>query len=431
VKRRSKRRKIKLWVKVVLVVFIVSGLLIGGYLILNSYLSKPEQLGNNNVVNDVVEKEEEIKEERYEASLIAVGDNLIHSSLYKDANRHANGGYLDFNTKKYDFKPMYKYIKEIVLSYDIGYMNQETILGGVELGLSDYPTFNSPYEVGDAMIDAGFNLVSLATNHTVDRGKNAVLNSCEYWKKQENVLTAGSYCSEEARNEVIIAEKNNITYTMLNYTYGTNGMPVANDYLVNVWPTDLAINDPSRDTKYQGYKDKVKEDIERVRDKVDILIVAMHWGVEYTHNPTEYEKDMANYLASLDVDVIIGTHPHVIQPVTWIDDTLVIYSLGNFISAQYQNYSTCLNYKCTVGLMTSFDIEKVVKGDDITINIKNVENELIYNYYNQNTWRDFVVIPFSNPDIAKYLPNYKNVYETYKEVVQRLDNTMYVKEMAA
>ena len=391
-----------------------------GYFFYSNYLKKENETANVNKKEEVTK----IEEKKYEVSLVAVGDNLIHSSLYKDANKHAN-----YNG--YDFKPMLTYIKDIVTNYDIGYFNQETILGGTELGLSDYPTFNSPYEVGDGMIDAGFNLVSLATNHTVDRGKKAVENSCAYWKQQENVLTSGSYCSDEERNEIRIEEKNNITYTMLNYTYGTNGMPVANDYLVNVWPTNLDINDPSRDTKYQNYKEQVKIDVERVRDKVDVLIVAMHWGVEYTHNPTEYEKDMANYLASLGVDVIIGTHPHVIQPVTWIDDTLVIYSLGNFISAQYQNYSTCTNYKCTVGLMTSFKIEKTVYGDDVTIKIDNVENELIYNYYNQSTWRGFKVIPFSNPDIANYLPNYKGVYETYKEVVQRLDSNMHVNEVAS
>ena len=419
-KNKKKKKKVKLWFKIFLFVLVIALFSLCGYIFCSKYLKKENNDINTNKENEV----NKIEEKKYEVSLIAVGDNLIHSSLYKDANRHAN-----YNG--YDFKPMLTYIKEIVTNYDIGYFNQETILGGTELGLSDYPTFNSPYEVGDAMIDAGFNLVSLATNHTVDRGKKAVQNSCAYWKLQTNVLTAGSYCSDEERNEIRIVEKNNITYTMLNYTYGTNGMPVANDYLVNVWPTNLSINDPSRDTKYQNYKGQVKEDIERVRDKVDVLIVAMHWGVEYTHNPTEYEKDMANYLASLGVDIIIGTHPHVIQPVTWIDDTLVIYSLGNFISAQYQNYSTCTNYKCTVGLMTSLKIEKTVKGDDITIKIDNIENELIYNYYNQSTWRGFKVIPFSNPDIVNYLPNYKKVYETYKEVVQRLDSSMYVKEVAS
>ena len=418
-KRKKKNKKLNL-IKVLMYLLLIVMIVVASWII-NDKLLESKEINNNN--NKEEEKPKEEEEKKYTASLIAVGDNLIHSSVYNDANKHA--GY-----NGYDFKPMYRYIKEIVSNYDIGYINQETILGGTELGLDDYPTFNSPQEVGDAVIDAGFNLVSLATNHTVDSGKQAVLNSCEYWNRQEDVLTSGSYCSEEERNEVKIAEANNITYTMLNYTYGTNGMPVADNYLVNVWPTNISINNPGIDTKYQEYKEQVKTDIERVRDKVDVLIVAMHWGVEYTHNPTEYEKDMANFLAELGVDIIIGTHPHVIQPVTWIDDTLVIYSLGNFLSAQYQNKSTCTYYKCTTGLMTNLIIEKTVKGDSSKIKITNVENELIYHYYNQSTWRDFVVIPFSNPDIANYLPNYKDVYETYKEVVQRLDNTMYVKELA-
>lgn len=412
---RKRKRKLKKKVKITLIIFLIIGLSI--YPI---YKITHKETTSNKTDNNKIEE----KEKHYELSLIAVGDNLIHGSVYRDANKHAN-----YNG--YDFKPMITNIKEIVSNYDIAYYNQETILGGTELGLSDYPTFNSPYEAGDAMIDAGFNLVSLATNHTMDSGKKAVENSCKYWNEKKEVLTSGSYCSEEEKNEIRIKEKNNITYTMLNYTYGTNGMPVPNDYLVNVWPTDIDnINNPEKDTKYQEYKIKVKEDIEKVRDKVDLLIVAMHWGVEYTHNPTEYEKDMASYLSSLGVDLIIGTHPHVIQPVTWIDNTLVIYSLGNFLSAQYQNKSTCTYYKCTTGLMTSLKIEKIEKGNNKEIKITNIENELIYNYYNQSTWRGFKIIPFSNPEIKEYLTDYKKVYDTYKEVVQRLDNTMYVKPAA-
>ena len=412
---RKRKRKLKKKVKITLII-----LLIVGISIYPIYKITHKETTSNKTDNNKIEE----KEKHYELSLIAVGDNLIHGSVYRDANKHAN-----YNG--YDFKPIITNIKEIVSNYDVAYYNQETILGGTELGLSDYPTFNSPYEAGDAMIDAGFNLVSLATNHTMDSGKKAVENSCKYWNEKKEVLTSGSYCSEEEKNEIRIKEKNNITYTMLNYTYGTNGMPVSNDYLVNVWPTDIDnINNPEKDTKYQAYKTKVKEDIEKVRDKVDLLIVAMHWGVEYTHNPTEYEKDMASYLSSLGVDLIIGTHPHVIQPVTWIDNTLVIYSLGNFLSAQYQNKSTCTYYKCTTGLMTSLKIEKIEKGNNKEIKITNIENELIYNYYNQSTWRGFKIIPFSNPEIKEYLTDYKKVYDTYKEVVQRLDNTMYVKPAA-
>ena len=410
-KKRRVNRKLK--VGRILLVVLVSLIVIGGILFGIKYLLKSDN-------KPITKPKEEEKEKLYTASVITAGDNLIHSSVYKDANKNAN-----YNG--YDFKPMYEYIKPIVSEYDIAYYNQETILGGTELGVSDYPTFNSPYEVGDAMIDAGFNLVSLATNHTMDSGERAVLNSRNYWNSKDNVLAVGSYSSMEERNEVQIRETNNITYTMLNYTYGTNGIrvPSGKEYLVNVWPTDIDnINNPERDTKYQTYKDTVKEDIDRVRDKVDVLIVAMHWGVEYTHEPTKYEKDMAEFLADNGVDVIIGTHPHVVQPVTYIGDTLVIYSLGNFISAQYQNQGTCTNYKCMVGAMTSFNITKTVKDSNKSIKISDVSTELIYTYY--SGWRNFKVVPFSNEKIKDYLPSYKNVYETYKEVIQKYDSSMEV-----
>ena len=403
--RRRKKRRIK--IIPVTIFLILIGLIIYG---INFGVKK---FKNND--KPIIPKQNEVKEEEpkeYKTNLIMVGDALIHGSVYRDANRLA--GY-----NGYDFKPQIKYIKEIVKDYDIAYYNQETILGGTANGLklNDYPTFNSPQEVGDAMIDAGFNLVSLATNHTVDSGKRAVLNSREYWNKQENVQAVGSYSSDEEKKELEtkVLESNGITYAMLNYTYGTNGMPVSDSYLVNVWPTDLDLNIVSSDTKYQAYKETVKKDIEAIRNKVDVLIVAMHWGVEYTHTPTQYEKDMAKFLADNDVDIIIGTHPHVIQPVEWIDDTIVFYSLGNFISAQYQNQGTCSYYKCMVGLMSSLDITKTVDKGKTTIKIDNINNNLIYTYY--TGWSKFQVIPFSNSEIKNYLPGYKNVYDTYAKVI--------------
>lgn len=370
----------------------------------------------DNTVSNIVSENivEEPKEEKSSLSLVMVGDNLIHSSVYNQANRHAGGN-------GYDFKPIIEYIKPIVKTYDLAYYNQETILGGTEIGLSDYPTFNSPYEAGDAMIDAGFNLVSLATNHTIDRGEKATLNSRNYWNSKEDVLAVGSYSSFEERDKVVIKEKNNITYTMLNYTYGTNGIPVptGKEYLVNVWPA--LTGSPESNTAYINYKEQVKKDIEAVRDKVDVLIVAMHWGVEYTHNPTAYEKDSAKFLADLGVDIVIGTHPHVIQPVEWIDDTIVFYSLGNFLSAQKNDQ----NYNKMIGLMSSLTINKVKKGDDVTITIDNVDNDLIFNYY--QGYRNFKVVPFSSEFIDDYLPTYKTVYSSYRDVVTKLDSNMSVK----
>ncbi len=406
--RRRKKKRIK--IIPVIIFLLIIGLIAGGVIygpkILKDF-KKPTP------------KEPEVKEpdppKVYTANLVMVGDALIHSSVYNDANRLANWS-------GYDFKPQISLIKEKVKDYDLKYYNQETILGGTSLGLSDYPTFNSPQEVGDAFIDAGFNLVSLATNHTMDRGSQAVKNSREYWNKQEGVQAVGSYSSNEEKHEIEtrVLEVNNIKYAMLNYTYGTNGMPVYESYQVNVWPTDIDnIGNPEYDEKYQAYKETVKKDIAAIRDKVDVLMVAMHWGIEYTHTPTNYEKDMAKFLAENKVDIIIGTHPHVIQPVEWIGDTIIFYSLGNFISAQYQNQGTCSYYKCMVGLMSSLDITKTDDNGKVTIKIDNIQNELIYTYY--TGWRYFKIIPFSSEEIKDHLSGYTDVYNTYAKIIASED----------
>ena len=367
-----------------LVLFIVFILIIGLGVYL--FINNNDKETQTEVKKNTEEKKEETKTSKL--SLVMVGDALLHSSLYNDG--YKNG--------VYDFKPQLELIKPIVQNYDLAFYNQESILGGTSIGLSDYPTFNSPWEFGDAMIDAGFNMVSLANNHTLDKGEKAVMSSCEYWKDKD-VLTAGSYCSEDEANEIKIKEKNGIKYTLLAYTYGTNGIPVpqGKDYLVNLYSDE-----------------KAKADIEKVRDKVDLLIVSMHWGTEYRSEPTEEQQRQANYLSSLGVDIIIGTHPHVIEPITYINDTLVIYSLGNFISAQ----STNNDYNTMVELMTSVDVIKEEKDGQATIKLDNLNNELLYNYYKKGSrWTDFKVIPFSQMN-SNYNSDYQRLYNKYSEIVR-------------
>lgn len=347
------------------------------------------------VKNEKVKKEEVEKQEQpKKLSLVMVGDALLHSSVYKDA----------YNDGRYDFSSQLELIKPIISNYDLAFYNQETVLGGTEIGLSDYPMFNSPKEFGDNMIDLGFNVVNLATNHTIDRGEKAIQSSCEYWNsKKDNVLFAGSYCSKEEAEEIKIKEKNGIKYTLLSYTYGTNGLaiPEGKDYLVNLYSDE-----------------KAKKDIEKVRDKVDLLLVSMHWGVEYRTEPTDEQKREAEYLSSLGVDIIIGTHPHIIEPVTFIDDTLVIYSLGNFISAQ----STNNDYNTMVELMSSVDIIK----ENGKIKLENLNNELLYNYYQKgSTWHDFKVIPFSSMN-ESYNSDYRRLYDKYSSVVKMYDDSIKV-----
>lgn len=410
----KKKKRVKLGKKVcrLIIIFIIVLFIILGISLLIFKSRDKEELPKGDIIaNENDDTKEKIKkEEIYELSLIMTGDMLVHDSLYEEANKLAN-----YNG--YNFKPILTYIKDIVKNYDLAYYNQETILGGTNIGLSSYPAFNSPYEVGDAMIDTGFNIVSLATNHTLDKGITAIENSNNYWKNKD-VYTTGSYSNMDERNNIEIKEKNNITYAVLNYTYGTNGIkrPSGYESYVNIW-------DMSNKNSYESYKEQVRIDIENIRNKVDVLMVAMHWGVEYNFDITWYQEDCAKFLSDLDVDIIIGTHPHVVEPITWIDNTLVIYSLGNFLSAH-----EIINVANKVGLMTMIDIKKEIKDNETIITLDNLDNELIYTYH--NNYKDFKVIPFSNPDIFNYLNNVESIYNEYKNIVTKLDSSISIRTLA-
>ena len=357
------------------------------------YFQRKENLKNVKV--NIEYKTVNTKKE-YKTNLVMVGDALIHGLVYQTANKYAD-------YKGYDFKPMLKYTKEIVEDYDLAYYNQETILGGTELGLSTYPMFNSPYEVGDAFLDAGFNLVSLATNHTLDRGEKAILNSRNYWNsKKEQVIAAGSYSSEEERDEVIVKESNGIKYGFLSYTVQTNGLtiPSGKYYLVNVYS-----------------KEKVKEDVEKYRDKVDLLMVAMHWGEEYMTYPVNSQKEIAKYLASLGVDIIIGCHPHVVQPIDFIDNTLVVYSLGNFVSSQ-------VGVERLTGLMASTDIIKTEYHGKSTLQFDNVMGTLIFTDRNNG----YIVYPYHKLNDS-ILSGYKSYYDKYSKVIKAYSDRVSVRSL--
>ena len=383
---RYKRKRQLTWFGC-LVVALILGVILGASFGLYSYLNeeKVKEVKEESIVDDTPQKEE------MSASLVMVGDALIHSAIYDDA----------YDGNSYDFKPMLREIKPLLKDYDLKYYNQETILGGVELGLSNYPRFNSPYEVGDAFIDAGFNLVSLATNHTMDKGERGVINSLNYWNSKANVYTAGSYLSKEDRDKVIIKEINGITYSFFSYTTWTNGLetPLGKEYLNNVY-------DPV----------KVKEDIEKVRDQVDIVIVAMHWGTEYSTTVSSTQQEIATYLASLGVDIIIGSHPHVVEPIAFIGKTMVIYSLGNFISDQ-------VGVERLTGLMVGIDIHKTVENGVTTIELKNPRANLLYTYSSYAKKRNFIVYPYTSLT-DDLLPDYKDYYEEYKQIVLSLDQTI-------
>ena len=327
------------------------------------------------------------------ASLIMVGDALIHGAIYD--NVRSSG---------YDFKPIFSEVRNVFDDYELKFYNQETILGGTELGLSSYPQFNSPQQVGDAFMDMGFNLVSLATNHTLDRGVSTgwktIQRSREYWNKQENVIAAGSYSTQEEKDKIIVKEVNGIKYGFLAYTTLTNGLvrPKGKDYYLDVYSNELA-----------------KKDIEKLKDKVDLLIVSMHWGIEYSHTACKEQKDIAKYLSDLGVNVIIGTHSHVVQPIEFVGDTLVIYSLGNFISSQ-------IGVEKLTGLVASIDIKKTTVDGKVSLELVNPKADLVYTCKPAICGK-YKVYPY-NKLTNNILPNYKNYYERYMKIVRSLDNNI-------
>ena len=384
---RHKKRKLKKFPKIVLSFLLVCA--IGGGLFL--YLNNEKKDTTKSEPKKTVKKEEK-KAVDYEAKIFMVGDALIHWGVYNDALQ---------SDGSYDFKPQLEYIKPIASKYDLAYYNQETVLGGTELGVSSYPRFNTPQEEGDAFVDAGFNMVSLATNHTMDKGEAGVLNSVAYWKKHPDVAVSGQWSSAEERTASVakVYEKNNIKYAFISYTIWTNGLetPVGKEYLNNVYSPE-----------------KAKADIESVRDKVDFVIVAMHWGTEYSLRTDSKQDEIAAYLSNLGVDLIIGAHPHVVQTVEYINDnkTFVVYSLGNFISDQLkvENY---------VGLAMEVTLKKHVDVDDsVTNTVVDPKAQLLYTVTNQSRGysTNFRVIPF--PKLQdNQLPNHNEVYEKYKAIV--------------
>lgn len=397
------RKKVK---KNLSLVFLLLIILLGfiGY----KYIISDKNIFDHGVQEKPKEPEEDpIKV--YKASLIATGDGLIHSPVYQAAYNNATG--------EYDFSDMLTYTKEKIKDYDIKYYNQETVFDSSS-AYSSYPQFNSPSAFGQNMLDIGFNLVSLATNHSMDKGARGAKNSASWWESKTGILATGMASNEEERNNYPIMEANGITYTMLSYTYGTNGIPVptSSPYLVNVFNEEMA-----------------KKDIEAVRDKVDVLIVAMHWGTEYNLNATETQRNQAKFLADNGVDIVLGTHSHCVEPWEWIDDTVVFYSFGNFISNQMSAQTALVRKVGSIGMFATLDITKTVdtKNNTTTIKIDNIGADLNYSYkyYNNEKKKyDYLVIPFSKME-SKYLNNYESLYNEFSSVLKKYDDSINIEPL--
>ncbi len=335
-----------------------------------------------------------------QVTLLAAGDNLIHREVIA-SGMHEDG--------TYSYDHLYTNLKEEISAADIAVVNQETIFGGKDLGYSGYPSFNSPTQIGDALINAGFDVVLAATNHTMDKGVEGIKNTFAYWKTKPAVRVIGINETEKASKKICILEKNGIKIAMLNYTFSLNGnrLPPDQPYLVNMLD-----------------KKKMAQDIALAEKEADFTIVFPHWGTEYVYKPTSMQKDLKDFFYDAGVDLVIGAHPHVLEPVEWVGEEdghrmLVYYSLGNFLS--YQREAPRMLGALANVTITKDQLGTRISHAGITPIITHYENgPADYNYalYKLTEYTPDLAKKHGVSEIAESGPmNYHEIFELAKQVL--------------
>jgi len=273
----------------------------------NSKLQGTEKLG------DLSEAEKLKTPVRKTATLVATGDILMHNTQIA-SGQQADGSFR--------FDSFFAPVKSLIQYGDYASTNLEAAMAGGDSGYTGYPKFNSPDEVATTLKEAGYDLVVTSNNHILDRGYSGAIRTMNVLRNA-GLDFVGTYQSQEEKDDFLIKDLDGVRVGYLAYSYGTNGIPVPKEhpYFFNFLNQDTILND-----------------VNQLRPKVDVLVLVLHWGVEYTLQPTSDQKKLAQIFLEAGVDVILGSHPHVIQPMEVIKidnkDKFVIYSMGNFIGDQ-------------------------------------------------------------------------------------------------
>lgn len=269
-------------------------------------------------------------------TIAATGDILLHRRLYTRAEKKDGTGY--------DFSEMLENAKMLFQQGDIKIVNQESIIGGEEIGLSGFPRFNSPVEIGYLLKEFGVDIVNLANNHVLDKGVKGLQKSLENWEKI-GIPYVGAYKSKEDRETLRIIHKNGLRVCFISYTKVMAGLEIPTKrYLVDFF------EDPG------VYK--IRKRIEQIKkaELADVVVLSIHFGEEYHLLPTAEQIEISNTLSNAGADIILGHHPHVLQPPSYILNSLgkesfVIYSLGNFFTGQQGLFKQ-------IGAYLTIDVEK-------------------------------------------------------------------------
>ena len=365
-------------------------------------LIKSDFFNSTNVIQDSSVESETVEEkiEPINFTMTAIGDTLCHNTQYWDA--------YNSSTKQYDFSYVYDDIKDYTSSADITIGSLETTFAGEDRGYSNYPVFNSPDSLATGLKDIGVDVISLAGNHALDYGYSGI---CRTIDVLDNVVIShlGTYKSAEDQDKILIKDVKGVKIAFINYTYGTNGIPVPSDkpYCLNLIDKDL-----------------ISKQIKQAKEQnVDMIVACMHWGTEYKTSANDEQKELADFLFKSGVDIILGNHPHVLEPmekktITLDDgstkDVFVVYALGNFTAdqrAEITRDSAILNLDIT-------------KDSDGKILINKVSYVPIYMYKNSAS----KVHKFKILDIEKSIANYdsgdtsigSSVYSNLKVQLQKI-----------
>lgn len=292
----------------------------------------------------------------------ATGDNLIHDGLYLQARSQATDG-------GYDFQSLYQHIAPFYQDFDINWINQETlVVDETTIAPSSYPCFATPSAMGKQLYEMGFRVFSLSNNHSYDKGADGIASTIAFWDSMpEDVVTTGFYAGESDYENIPLQTIDGVTIAYLAYTYGTNGIPQPNGATANI-----ILN---------SQEDVMQHQIELARTQADIVVVGVHWGTEGSHIVHDTQRTLGQKIANWGADIIIGTHPHVIQSIeTFTNENTgqivpVAYSLGNFVSTQVEADNL-------IGIILTFDITKITQPDEtFTATVGNVHAVPMVMYY--------------------------------------------------
>lgn len=331
-----------------------------------------EPVPDESLENDEVSQEVPVVTEK-RVSFFATGDNLIHTGIWRQANRNAGGsGNACMMNSEYDFAPFYQSLAPMISSADISFLNQETLVAADESGEpKNYPAFNTPRACGDTMVELGFDVVNLANNHMLDMGSSGLKNSIEYWREQSGVVQVGGYLNEADYNTVRVVERDGVKIAFLAYVEDANnsgrGMKTPLSSYHNY--SSLGLYVPAMNEA------ELTRQVESARKLADFVVVAFHWGVENSSTVSSVQESFVSLCAELGVDVVLGSHPHVLQPMKWVagktssGKTLVVYSLGNMISLMESTPSNLLGGALTLDFVKQGDlafVENVVLTPIVT-----------------------------------------------------------------